>query len=208
VGSTSESWDASISAQETFTAPPTCVRSDNHSIFLRTDDNNSGQVGMQYTKSCRRYCSLSDITRPIPGSNGFSVSRYHTPRAVRESGYFNTRHLGTAAIIISGPWHRALARRSNPLNRAIHCASSSCPGVNTLVHLQVGELLSPFASPFRLVICINPASLSYLPYQNSPLRFAYSVQEQDSKPTGRSSPSPLAANIYTLTYYGHAFTTP
>lgn len=47
VGKTNESWNASNSAQETFTAPPTCVRSDNHSIFLPTDDNNSGQLDKQ-----------------------------------------------------------------------------------------------------------------------------------------------------------------
>jgi hypothetical protein len=95
-----------------------------------------------------------------------------------------------------------LSQQGNPLRiKLLSWGKYSC-------RLQVGELLNSFASPFRLVICINPASLSHIPYQNSPLRIAYSVQEQDSKPTGRSSPSPLAANTYSPIFYGHAFTTP
>lgn len=135
VGATNASWNASISAQETFTAPPTCVRADNHYIFLPTDDNISGQVGKRYLRSCQRSCGLASTAQSNTRWNGHPVSKYHTPRAIRLSGYFNTRHLGTAAIISSGPWHRALAHRGNPLNRANHCASSlswgkySCPFV-------------------------------------------------------------------------------
>lgn len=71
-------------------------------------------------------------------------------------------------------------------------------GKYTHAHLQVGELSSPFASPFRLVICSNIASLSHIPYHKPPLRIAYTVQEQDSKPKGRSSPLPLAATTHSI----------
>jgi hypothetical protein len=42
------------------------------------------------------------------------MSKYHLPRAIRESGYFDTRQLGTAAIISSGPWHSSIGALPQP----------------------------------------------------------------------------------------------
>jgi len=101
------------------------------------------------------------MAESIPRWSSLSANNHHLPRAVRRAGYFDTRPLGTAAIISSGPWHRALAQ---PSQQGIQTAS---PGVDTLVHLQVGrELLSSVASRFP---CIIISAIPH-PYRPSPIR--------------------------------------
>lgn len=168
---------------------------------LPTDANNIwAKLMCSRPRPCRRSCSLASTAQSNTRWNGLSVSECHSPRAIRQSGYFNTKttwHGRHSSVAGHGIEHwRIAATLSTGQTTTAHQA---CPGVNTLVHSQVGELSSPFASPFRLVICSNLASLSHIPYHKPPLRIAYPVQEQDSKPKGRSSPLPLAANtLHTL----------
>jgi hypothetical protein len=56
------------------------------------------------------------MAESTPRKNDLPASDHHFPRAVRRAGYFDTRRLGTAAIISSGPWHRALAQPSQQGN--------------------------------------------------------------------------------------------
>jgi len=139
--------------------------------------------------------SLAEMALLEPSREGMSLPTGHPAERVLQ--YKTTWHGRHSSVAGHGIEHwRIAATLSTGQTTTAHQA---CPGVNTLVHLQVGELSSPFASPFRLVICSNLASLSHIPYHKPPLRIAYPVQEQDSKPKGRSSPLPLAANtLHTL----------
>jgi hypothetical protein len=92
------------SAWETLTAPPACVASDNRYLSSETDYRSTRQIAvggsMPYQNGASSLLRKAQPA-PIHGVRG----RISHAMAKLQSGYFNTRQLGTAAIISSGHWH-------------------------------------------------------------------------------------------------------